>query len=102
MMYVNNIKYRSKITMNVMSIVEAREGLADAVNRVAYGGERVALARRGKTVAVLVSVGDLAALEAMENRADMQDAQAALKEHRRNPKASITLANYKTRMRSKA
>jgi len=88
--------------MNTMSIVEAREGLADAVNRVAYGGERVALARRGKPVAVLVSVGDLALLEAMEDKADLHDARAALKEHERGPAKSITLAAYKAKAKQKA
>ncbi|HMO51998.1 MAG TPA: type II toxin-antitoxin system Phd/YefM family antitoxin [Kiritimatiellia bacterium] len=88
--------------MNTMSIVEAREGLADAVNRVAYGGERVALARRGKPVAVLVSVEDLATLEALENQADLRDARNALKEHERNPAKSITLSAYKAKAARKA
>ncbi len=85
--------------MHVMSIVEAREGLADALNRVSYGGERVTLARRGKPVAVLVSVEDAAALEALEDQADLRDAQAALKEHRRQLGKAITLAEYKAKSR---
>lgn len=80
--------------MNTLSIVEAREGLADAVNRVAYGGERVALSRRGKPVAVLVSVEDVRLLEELEDREDIRAARAALREHRRNPGKSITLTEY--------
>ena len=39
-----------------ISITEIRDNLADALNRVAYGGERVILQRRGKGVAALVSM----------------------------------------------
>jgi len=36
------------------------------VNRVAYSHERVALTRRGRTLAALVSVEDLKTLKALE------------------------------------
>jgi prevent-host-death family protein len=65
-------------TVNI-SIAEIRVNLADTLNRVAYGGERVVLQRRGKGVAVLVSMEDLALLEEMENRADIRAAIKALK-----------------------
>ncbi len=61
--------------MNV-SISKIRNHLADALNRVAYGGERVILERRGKGVAALVSMEDLELLEEIENRLDVE---AALK-----------------------
>lgn len=48
------------MSMTTLSIVDARNKLADALNRVSYTGERVMLARRGKPVAVLVSVQDVA------------------------------------------
>lgn len=63
-----------------MNIVEVRNGLADAINRVAYGGERIVLRRRGKGVVALVSLDDLALLEELENRADIRAAKKALKE----------------------
>jgi prevent-host-death family protein len=44
--------------MTTLSIAEARNGLAEAINRVAYGGERVVFARRGKPVAALVSASE--------------------------------------------
>ena len=37
-----------------MSIVELRDNLADTLNRIAYGGERIILERHGKPVAALV------------------------------------------------
>jgi prevent-host-death family protein len=41
-----------------VSVTDAREQLADLVNRVAYTGERVTLTRHGRPMAVLVSVAD--------------------------------------------
>jgi prevent-host-death family protein len=41
----------------------ARAEFADTINRVAYGGERVVLERRGRPLAALVSIGDLLVLE---------------------------------------
>jgi prevent-host-death family protein len=66
-------------TMNV-SIADIRDRLADAINRVAYGGERVVLERRGKPVAVLVSVDDAELLEQLENEADLRAVRKARKE----------------------
>jgi prevent-host-death family protein len=73
-----------------ISISEARDRLADALNRVAYGGERVVVQRRGKGVAALVSMEDLALLEEVENQADIRAARKALKE-----KGGISLAAYR-------
>jgi len=64
--------------MNV-SIAEIRDRLADAINRVAYGGERVVLERRGKAVAVLVSVEDAELLEQLETEADLRAVRSARK-----------------------
>ena len=63
-----------------ISITKIRDNLADALNRVAYGGERVILQRRGKGVAALVSMDELALLEKLEDQADIAAAKKALKE----------------------
>jgi prevent-host-death family protein len=63
-----------------MNLVNIRSKLADTINRVAYQGERVVLERRGKGVAALVSMEDLALLEKLEDEADIKAARAALKE----------------------
>ena len=55
--------------MTTLSLTDARNGLTDAVNRVYYGKERVAIRRRNKDVAVLVSVEDARLLERIENQA---------------------------------
>lgn len=44
-------------------VTQARDELAELVNRVAYGHERIILTRHGKTVAGLVPPEDLAWLE---------------------------------------
>ncbi len=59
---------------------EARKDFADAINRVAYAGERIVVHRRGKDVAALISVEDLAILENLEDMIDLADAREALKE----------------------
>lgn len=63
---------------------KAREQLAEVLNRVAYGGERVVLERRGKGVAAVIPVEDLELLEALEDRYDVEAARAALAEKGRN------------------
>ena len=81
-----------------VGIAEIRDNLADALNRVAYAGERVVLARRGKGVAALVSMEDLDLLEKMEDEADVRDAKRALAEMKRKKEKPIPLAVIKKRL----
>lgn len=55
-----------------LSVSEARDKLAEVIGQVQYGGERVTISRRGKPVAVVVSVADAAWLEAMEDQIDVK------------------------------
>ena len=80
--------------MTTLSIAEARNGLAEAINRVSYGGERVIFARRGKPVAALVSPDDLALLQQIEDDEDIRAARKALREYERDPSSAITLDEY--------
>lgn len=73
-----------------MKIADIRNNLADAINRVAYGRERILLERRGKKVAALVPVEDVELLEELEDQADIRAAKKALKE-----KGGITLEELK-------
>lgn len=66
-----------------MNIVAIRSRLADTLNRVAYQGERVVLERRGKGVAAIVPMEDLAALERMEDEKDAHEAKKALTDMKR-------------------
>jgi len=63
-----------------INIVKVRSRLADTINRVQYQGERVILERRGKGVAAMVSMEDLALLEKLEDEADVKAARLALRE----------------------
>lgn len=63
--------------MAELSISQARETLAEVVNRVAYQGERVILHRHGKAVAALVSASDLKRL------AELDSAQPSRRARRR-------------------
>jgi prevent-host-death family protein len=44
-------------------VTQARAELADLINRVVYGGERVVVTRHGKPLVALVSAADLERLE---------------------------------------
>lgn len=66
--------------MTRMGLTEARESLPDATNRVAYGGERITIQRRGRDMAALVSMEDLRVLEALDNQADVKAIADALAE----------------------
>lgn len=66
---------------DAVSLSDARNGLSDLVNRARFGGERVQLSSRGKPVAVLLSVEDFEALEALEDAADVRAYDEAKAEH---------------------
>ncbi len=48
-----------------VGVHEIRSNLAEVINRVAYGGERVVLQRRSKPVAAVVSIEDLELLNSL-------------------------------------
>ena len=75
--------------MKTLEASELRQQIADALNTVSYAGQRIAINRHGKRVAVLVPVEDLAMLEAIEDRVDLAAARKALKEKGRIPWAEV-------------
>ena len=61
-----------------VSMTQAKNELADVVNRAAYGGERIVLLSRGKPKAAIISFEDLQLLEGLRaeketRRARMED-----------------------------
>lgn len=70
--------------MEKISVTKARVLIADIVNRVAFGKERVILGRAGKDVAAIISIEDLRLLERLvaeeEDRIDTEEAKKALTE----------------------
>jgi len=58
-----------------VSVIDVRNNLAELLNRTAYSDERIRISRHGKPVAALISIEDLARLEALENSVDLELAQ---------------------------
>ena len=63
--------------MEKITTVKVRENFSEIINRVAYGKERIIVARRGKGLAVVVPMEDLAELEEIENRIDAEKVRTA-------------------------
>lgn len=57
--------------MGSLRASELREDLATAVNRVAFGGERIVIQRNNKDVAALVSMDDYELLRQLEDQIDL-------------------------------
>ena len=66
--------------MSRMSVAEAEKVLGATVDTVERDRDRVTLTRDGKAVAAIVTAEDLAFLEALEDRIDIEEARKALAE----------------------
>jgi len=64
--------------MTRYAMAEARKNLSDLVNRVAYGGERIAIGRRTRDLVVMISAAEAEMLETLEDVADAKAVRAAL------------------------
>ena len=62
-----------------MAVTEFRKNIADVMNRVSYGHERVALEKNGKPTCAIISFEDLQLLEASEDKYDIAEAKKAIK-----------------------
>jgi prevent-host-death family protein len=65
---------------DTVNSTDARENLADILNRVAYAKNRVRITRRGKEVAAVVPIEDLELIERLEDEFDIREAEKALRE----------------------
>ena len=63
-----------------IEVTELRSSLSEILNRVAFGKERVTIARHGKNLVALVPLEDLQLLEDLEDRIDLEKTRAALEE----------------------
>ena len=68
------------VHMTRLTASQLREDLATAINKVAFGGERIVLQRNNKDVAALVPMEDLSVLRKLEDRADLAEIMKALEE----------------------
>ncbi|CAL9645138.1 hypothetical protein SUDANB105_06457 [Streptomyces sp. enrichment culture] len=62
-------------------VTQARAELADLINRVVYGGERVVVTRHGKPLVALVSAADLQRLEESKEPEEEQVISAVSRVH---------------------
>ena len=71
--------------MHRIAAKKLRQEMSDTLNRVAYGGERFLVERRGKGVVAVVSVEDLELLETIEDKIDLEEARRILADTRHKP-----------------
>ncbi|MFF3645156.1 type II toxin-antitoxin system Phd/YefM family antitoxin [Streptomyces sp. NPDC002564] len=68
-------------------VTQARAELAELINRVVYGGERVVVTRHGKPLVALVSAADLERLEGLADAAEERPFSDAAEER---PVSTVT------------
>jgi len=81
--------------MTRISVGEARKDMAATLNRVAFGGTRIVLHRRGKNVAALVPIEDLELLERIEDHLDVKAALEAAAEAARKGEEPVSWEKVK-------
>lgn len=69
---------------DTLTVSQVRDKFAEVTGRVQFAGERIAMQKHGKTIAVLVPPSDLEVLEVIEDRLDLLDALDALADYREN------------------
>jgi prevent-host-death family protein len=75
--------------MAFITTVVARNDFSSVLNRAAFGKERVILKRRGKAIAAVVPLEDLALLQSLEDRLDTAAVLASRKETRKKGTKSL-------------
>jgi prevent-host-death family protein len=69
--------------MSSFNTTDARDNLAEVLNRVAYAKDRVRITRRGRDIAAVVPIEDLELIERLEDEIDLREANKALAEARK-------------------
>jgi prevent-host-death family protein len=82
--------------MTAVTAKELKEHSADVLSRVQYGGERIAVTRHGKEVAVVVPMDDARLLDELSDLLDAHDALEAIDEAERE--GTISLAELRRRL----
>ena len=75
--------------MASITTVLARNDFSSVLNRAAFGKERVILKRRGKAIAAVVPMEDLALLQSLEDKLDSAAVLASRKETRKKGTKSL-------------
>ena len=65
--------------MTTVTITDLRPHLSEYADNVCFNGERIVVERKGRPAFAMVSVEDLEAIEALEEKIDIEEAKKALK-----------------------
>jgi len=79
-----------------VNTIDAKEQFSELINRVTHHNERIILTRRGKDIAVIVPIEDLAILLEAQNKNDLRDAVEALKQARES--GALSLDEFKANL----
>ena len=74
--------------MSTMSSTDARKQFPKIVSKVAFQKKRIRISRRGEELAAVIPMEDLELLVALEDRIDLEDARAALRDVKRKRSVS--------------
>ena len=66
----------------IFTTAEAQDQFSELINQVVHNKEHVILTRRGKEIAAIIPLEDLALLQNLQNKHDLLQALDALKEAR--------------------
>lgn len=70
------------MTISTVNTIEAKEEFSELLSRVAHQKERIILTRRGKEIAVLIPMEDWHKLKTWQEKQELEEALASLKEAR--------------------
>ncbi len=77
------------MTTSHISTIDAKEEFSDLINRVSHYKERIVLTRRGKEIAAIVPIEDLAHIQQTQNKNDLDEAVEAFQEARTQGSTSL-------------
>lgn len=77
------------MTTTTVNAADAKEEFPELISRVAHNKDRIVITRRGKDVAAIVPLEDLALILASQNKDDLREATEALKEARGHGTAAL-------------
>ena len=88
-------EYQERLSMARTAVRQSPERFSDTLIRVVTKRERVVVHRRGKAVAALIPLEDLALLEELEDQKDVEEYRAAKAEWEREGKKTVPWAKIK-------
>lgn len=81
------------MAITYINTVDAKEEFSELLNRVFHNKENIVLTRRGKEIAVIISMDDFSLLQKEQSKNDLEEAVESLKEARKH--GTILLEDFK-------